>query len=158
MKYSESKDQIVYSIDDSIDLFLEKEENKKYINKKGEEVEITPRLYRKIIAKFLQIWLYDFLWNKGSYYFFLSGEAFKFKIPGKVDIDRKTGKVKEFETSIGVDWRRRAFGRLYTFDLKKTNGSTNKFTHAQKEWKKYNSVESLLTLREHITIQRKNES
>jgi len=147
MKYDPLKNITTITIEDSFKDFdkLQKK-NKRKIDR------VT---YKKIIAKFLRIWLYDFLWAPGLFYFPFGYLCEKYLIPEKYDIDKSSydlkGKnvTKKFNNKVGVHWHipDSANNRLKTKNLTKITGSTNVFPMAEKEWLKHHNVTDLLTLK-----------
>lgn len=123
---------------------------------KGKKRKIDRVTYKKIIAKFLRIWLYDFLWAPGLFYFPFGYLCKKYLVPEKYDFDNTTYKMrdlkiaKKFNNKVGVYWDipKEANNRIKTKDLTKLTGSTNVFPEAEKEWVKHHNITDLVTLKE----------
>jgi hypothetical protein len=161
MRIDEKRKKIFITIEDSFDQLVESRKNFVKIKGKSKKVEITQVMYRKIIAKYLRVWLYDFLWSPVIYYFPFGFHVKKYKTEEKYDLDKSNYKLlrskqkiyKKFESRVGIYWDRiLAPTRFFSFKVRKMTGSTNIFPLAEQEWSKFFSVDELVTLDEHKRI------
>lgn len=123
------------------------------LNKGRKKNRIDHRDYKKIVAKFIRIWLFNFLWQKGYYYFPFIGTVAKYKTNNLFVKDLSNRKVaaknqyKKIEPTVGIFWKIVIGEKNSVCFINKTKGV---YTHMFKDWMELNNVNDLLTLNERI--------
>ena len=129
---------------DAFDDFQAKHENK----------EITFRIYKEIILKFLTIYINELLFLNQPMYFLFGGKVMLNRCGGFIDRDKSNKKVqalkvlKEFNNSLGFFWHERPIQTFKHVKLAKLAGSTNRLPILCKEWIDRNDILKLYTSRE----------
>lgn len=140
----------VYKIKDSYEEFLKaRKEIPLDVRKK-----VNFEMYKKIISKFLFIYVNEVLFMGRTYYFFLTGKLMLNKCGNWIRKDTSNYKVgqenklKKTNSNIGFFWYERPIRPLMYTRLKKNNGSSNPLPILQKEYLSKNNVDRLKTTKE----------
>lgn len=131
------------------DSFLEFK--KEGLNSRSKNKIIDHKDYKIIVAKFIRIWLFNFLCSKGYYYFPFMGYVAKYKTNELFVRDRSTKKIaemnvfKKINPTVGIFWRFIPNEKNGVLFIKKRDCS---YTQMFKDWMELNNVNELLTLKE----------
>lgn len=115
--------------------------------------KITYTDYRKIIAKFFETWLFNFLWSKGFYYFPFTGEVCKYKTKELFVRDNSSVEVfkkkifKKIMPTVGMHWKK-DLALISRFNVVKLEKFHSANSYMFSDWMKLNNVNHLLTLEE----------
>ena len=144
-KNGQRPDFKVYTITDSYFEFLNKD-NKIPVKTKN---KVSFEIYKKIISKFLFIYVNEVLFLNKTYYFPLTGKIMLNKCGGWIRRDESnhrvgsTNSIKKTSSSVGFFWYDRPIGSMFFTKIKKMTGSSNILPVLEKEFKKTFNIEKL---------------
>lgn len=121
---------------------------------KQKQKKIDFGMYKKIISKFLFIYVSEVIFMNKTYYFPMTGRIMLNKCGNWIKKDESNYKVgqlnqlKKTNWSLGFFWYERLFSSLMFTKLKKMTGSTNILPLLERDYKKTNNIDNLKTANE----------